>query len=480
VEYAERQPDIYVLPLAWATGARAVDLQREQADLVIAQVTVAARTGAVDGIVYDAIGEPRCAVALLKVAVENRRLKGTHGHVTALRTPAFRSAKASRAMAASMHVIAEEQSNSTLAYGEIAVLKLFRKVDAGLHPDFAIGDFLTRHQFRHAPTVVGALQYQRPRREPIVLTLLQRFVPNDGDAWQYTLQMLKRYGREVRGRPEPALAGSCSARALLVATEGSLPPLAEEHLAAYLPAARRLGQRTGELHRVLGAAAGHPHLAPEPFSRLYQRSAYQSLRGLTCSVIDALRDERPKLPEVLIPDADRVIAAQGQLLDRFSGILRRRISATRIACHGNYHLQQVLRTEGDFTIIDFEGEPSRPLFERRLKRSPLVDIVSMVRSFHYAARIVLPDEQRGSEPDGSHPGRGWSLFWRHWVSVAFLQTYFATADRDLLPRDPDDLHLLLDVQLLERTLYELGNELTHRPDWVHIPLSDLKDLLEAS
>jgi maltose alpha-D-glucosyltransferase/alpha-amylase len=268
---------------------------------------------------------------------------------------------------------------------------------------------------------------------------------------------------------------------LLAASEGDLPPEAVERLGSYLPAVRLLGQRTGELHRALGAAAGHPHLAPEPFSHLSQRAAYQSLRGLTCSVVDTLQERLPGLPLAMRADAERVVAARDELLSRFKTVMNRRPAAIRIACHGNYHLQQVLWTGDDFTIIDFEGEPPRPLFERRLKRSPLVDIASMVRSFHYAARVALPDEDDGTalRPDALRSARYWSLFWRHWVSVAFLQAYFSTVDPRLLPLDRQDQRVLMDVCLLERTLYELGHELAYRPDWVRIPLRDLRDLLDA-
>jgi maltose alpha-D-glucosyltransferase/alpha-amylase len=152
----------------------------------------------------------------------------------------------------------------------------------------------------------------------------------------------------------------------------------------------------------------------------------------------------------------------------------------RIAAHGNYHLEEVLRRGDDFTIIDFEGEPPRPLFERRLKRSPLVDVASMIRSFDYAACIALDAEDGEDGQRLSHGPRCWSGFWRHWVSAVFLQAYFSTVDRRLLPAKRDDLCLLLDLGLLERTLYELGHELAHRPDWVHIPLKGLRDLLDAS
>ena len=479
VEYAERQPDLYVLPLAWAGGRQAANLLRGNADLVVARAAIAGPDGPVEGVVYDAIGDPRCTSALPRAVAGRGHLKGARGHVVAVRTPAFRRGKVAKAILNGTDVVTEEQSNSTIAYDEVALLKLFRKVDEGVHPDFAIGDFLTRRRFPHAPPVLGALEYHRRRAEPVVLALLEQFVPNDGDAWRYTLRMLEQYGRTVHGRPDPPPPVSLSATALLAASEGPLPPLAEARLGSFLPAVRLLGQRTGELHRALGAAARHSQLGPEPFSPLHQRSAYQSLRGLTCSVLDTLQERLAGLDSALRADAERVVAAREELLTRFRAVVDRRLSGLRIACHGNYHLQQVLWTGDDFTIIDFEGEPPRPLFERRLKRSPLVDVASMVRSFHYAARVALPHHDRDAAGTAGAPSRArcWSLFWRHWVSAAFLQAYVAAVDPRLLPSDREDLRILLDVALLERTLYELGHELSHRPDWIHVPLHDLADLL---
>jgi maltose alpha-D-glucosyltransferase/alpha-amylase len=469
VEYAEREPDMYTVVAGWATDARAEAIERERPGAVIARVTVTTAGHAVDGVVYDAIGEPECARALLSLLTGRGDTAGLHGQLATMRTPAFRSVKAWRAVATSADVLAEELSNSTLLYGDVAVLKLFRKVDGGAHPELAIGDFLTRRRFRHAPALLGSLEYQRRRSAPVALAVLQRFVPNDGDAWQYTLRLLRDYGRGAEDFPADGSQLSLSPSALLAASEADLPPLAHDRLQSYLPAVRRLGQRTAELHRTLGTASGQSSLAPEPFSPLYQRSSYQSLRGLACAVIEALRERLPRLPSALRPDAEAVIAAQDGLLTRLRRLLDRKLTATRIACHGNYHLQQVLCTGDDFTIIDFEGEPPRPLFQRRLKRTPLVDVVSMVRSFHYAAHVGLPDPVDAAR----------SRFWRHRVSAEFLKSYLSAADLRLLPTDRNDLQLLFEMGMLERTLYELGFELDHRPDWVGIPLTDLREILEA-
>jgi maltose alpha-D-glucosyltransferase/alpha-amylase len=273
---------------------------------------------------------------------------------------------------------------------------------------------------------------------------------------------------------------SLSAAALLKASDTEVPPFVEELLGSHLPAVRRLGQRTGELHSTPGAARAPSDLAPEPFSILYQRSAYQSLRGLTRSVLQTLRERLPVLGVDHRADAVHVVAAEQELLHRCRPLLAQRLTAVRIACHGNYHLRQVLRTGEDFVIIDFEGEPARPLFERRLKRSPLVDVGSMVRSFYYAAGVALHDEMSGTA-DGSDAVRDlhrWSMFWCHWIAAAFLRAYRSAVDSALLPADPDQLRLLVELSLLERTLYELGYELAHRPGWAYIPLRDLRRLLE--
>jgi maltose alpha-D-glucosyltransferase/alpha-amylase len=469
VEYAEREPDMYVVPMGWATGAEAAEIRGAHQNRVIAGATANGRDGIVEGVVYDAIVNPACARALLSVVVGQRHATGLKGFVATVRTAAFRSVKRWRTAADGVGVLTEELSNSILLYGEVVVLKIFRKVEEGVHPEFAMGDFLTRRRFRHAPMMLGLLEYRPRRREPVALAVLQRFVPNNSDAWQHTLDALGEYRQEVQGRSAPESGLSLSPAALLEASERELTIVPSERLRSYLTMARLIGQRTGELHCTLATATDSSYLAPEPFTEFYQRSMYQSARGLAYTVLEKLREHLPRLPIELRSDAEGVAAREAELLARFGRVLNQKLTATRIACHGNYHLQQILRTGDDFLIIDFEGEPVRPLFERRLKRSPLLDVGSMVRSFHYAAHFALP------EPELSE----WSRLWRYWVAAVFLRAYFSTVDRALLPSRPDDFRLLFEISMLERTLYELGYELDHRPDCIGIPLRDLGELLEA-
>lgn len=201
-------------------------------------------------------------------------------------------------------------------------------------------------------------------------------------------------------------------------------------------------------------------LQPEPFSRFYQRSRYQAMRGLTSQVLHALRRRLGDLPGSIRREGRQILEREDRIVARFRWLLDRTVPAYRIRCHGNYHLQQILYRGDEFTVIDFEGEPRRSLGERRLKRSPLHDVASMLRSFDYAARRALTDR-----PDGATAAcarnrsteRQWARFWRDWVCAAFLREYAGIASREqLVPRDPGVFIPLLDVYLLERAIYELG------------------------
>ena len=156
--------------------------------------------------------------------------------------------------------------------------------------------------------------------------------------------------------------------------------------------------------------------------------------------------------------------------------MTRRIDAQLIRCHGDYHLGQVLVTESDFAIIDFEGEPARPLGERRLKRSPLVDVAGMLRSFHYAAVTELRDARHGkAQRKRLEP---WLLAWYGWTSAVYLGSYcVAIKSGDLVPRSDEALSVLLDFFVMDKCLYEIGYEVNNRPTWAAIPLEGLSTLV---
>jgi maltose alpha-D-glucosyltransferase / alpha-amylase len=209
---------------------------------------------------------------------------------------------------------------------------------------------------------------------------------------------------------------------------------------------------------------------------------YQAMRGLTGRVFRALRHGQDSLPEPLQQEVEELLGREEELLARFHRLVRRRLVATAIRCHGDYHLGQVLVAGDDVAIIDFEGEPSCPLAERRLKRPPLRDVASMLRSFAYAADAGQWEQtEDGMEPgeviraDLESVARNWQL----WTSAVFLRGYLDAVDPRLIPASREDLTVLLDVFLLEKAVYQLGHELRTRPSWVGIPLRGLRHLLTA-
>ena len=265
---------------------------------------------------------------------------------------------------------------------------------------------------------------------------------------------------------------------------GEIPTAAMETIGGYVESARLLGRRTAELHRALASDTTDPQFAPEPFTPLYQRSLYQSMRSLTRQTLLMLGRRVKDLPESLRPAAEQILGAENEILKRFHMLTDRKIGAMRIRCHGDYHLGQVLYTGKDFVIIDFEGEPARSLTERRLKRPSLRDAAGMLRSFHYAAYAALIDlAERGGlseRPDALPRLETQARFWHVWVSAAFMKAYLDVAgDAPFMPKARAEAQVLLDAHLLEKAVYELAYELNSRPNWARIPLTGILDLLHA-
>jgi trehalose synthase-fused probable maltokinase len=376
-----------------------------------------------------------------------------------------------------------EQSNSSALFGDRLVLKVFRRVDAGINPDIEIGRFLTeRAGFTRVPRVAGSIEYRPRKGDAISIAMVQECVANEGDAWTFTVDAVDQYFERIlvlppeRRSPPPADRGS-----LLELAARETPPEAQGPIGAFSQAAWLLGRRTAEMHIALSSEIEDPAFAPEPFTSFYRRSLYQSMRTETEKSLGLLRRRLSSLPEDVKDVAERLAAQQDEVIGRFRTILDRKISALRTRIHGDYHLGQVLRSGADFVIIDFEGEPAVPLSTRRLKRCPLRDTAGMLRSFHYAAHLGLRNlEERGAvRAEDRAELEPWAQHWYAWVSAAFLRGYLeAASEGSFLPEDREDLEGLLTVFLLSKAMYELSYELNNRPSWVRFPLAGIGQLLE--
>ncbi|MBI3991856.1 MAG: putative maltokinase [Candidatus Lambdaproteobacteria bacterium] len=482
-DYNEGVAETYMLPLGFATGPRAERLLRDDPWAAIATLHTRENGGVQEGLLFDALADPAFGQALLAMVLRRRQHKGRRGILTAGSTWAMRRLDRHALVRAAPRPLSLEQSNTNLNFADTLILKVFRRVDEGVNPELEIGRMLTeQRRFEHVAPLAGYLEYELGHGRTISVAALHGFVPNHGNAWQFTLDELARYYEHVQTNPEHMLRPPGAEEPLAELAAHEATEQAQTYVGTYLESARLLGQRTAELHTALADAHGDETFGPEEFSTLYQRSLYQSQRTHTGQVLSLLRGKLRDLPAHLRPAASALLAREGEVLARFRRIVGKKLKTVRIRCHGDYHLGQVLFTGRDFVILDFEGEPARPVGERRIKRSPLRDVAGMLRSFDYAAHAALKlrtgDTDEGREQYAALAP--WAHYWAQWSGSRFLRAYLETmAGKALLPDDPDDMELMLDMYRLDKALYELAYELNNRPDWADIPLHGLTRMLDG-
>jgi maltose alpha-D-glucosyltransferase/alpha-amylase len=464
---------MYMLPIAYATSAEASQILERWPKSAIAWVRN--QEDGSRGLLYDALGPPNFAEAMLGAIARRKRAAGTTGTLVGSTTKAFARLRGPETIRLEAQLSVAEQSNNSVIFGERLMLKVFRRLEEGVNPELEVGRFLTeKAEFPNVAPLAGSLEYRRPQGEPISMAIIQAYVPNQGDAWQHTLTTVSHFFNSPELLDvEPQML----TRGIVEASREELPEIAVKTIGNYLDSAKLLGRRTAELHGALASDPTDPAFAPERMTPQDQRSIYQSISGLSIRALDLLRSQLGRLPSDARNDAEQVLQLESRIPYILRAFLARRPNTTRIRVHGDYHLGQVLYTGNDFIIIDFEGEPTRSLYERRLKRLALRDVAGMLRSFSYASQAAL----RAMEVSAERLVRlqAWGRFWGDCVSAAFLKSYLATAGTaSFVPQTKEDLELQLTTMLLEKALYELRYELNMRPDWVSIPLRGILDLVK--
>ncbi len=506
--------ETYLLLLSYAQGEQAMHLLAENSQVVLARLQVQKRAEGAggekplatdsEGVLFDAIADKNVLISLLDAIASNRSFQGMAGELVATSTNLL-SHLGGVLAELSPTLLKEEQTshephNTSVVYGDVTmggsapqnrlILKLFHKLEEGINPDLEIRRFLSNDAIarklpatRHIANLAGAMEYRTLGAEPMTLGILQEYIQDTRSGWDYTLDSLRDYFDHAMVRRAEITDVPVPTGSLLDLQAQEIPELATQAIGSYLAIAQLLGQCTAELHIALASDPGNPDFAPEPFSSLYQRSIYQYARNLTGQVFLLLKERLDYLPSATQDLARTVHKHQAEILARFRLVLDHKITASRTRCHGDYHLAQVLYTGKDFTIIDFEGEPDRSLGERRIKRSPLRDVASMLLSFNYATSQALRHEiEIGMlRPENLPIMEAWSRFWYSWVSAAFLNAYLESASKDsFLPKTRTELQVLLDAYLMEKVIYALGYELNNRPDWIELSLQRILQLLDGS
>ncbi len=406
VHFGTGTHEIYQVPIAIDTG----------------ELPAEARIASFDGgeaTVYDLLGERRDPPRLLKLIAGGGQVASDDGRVVF----AWREGTAPPPDGAAARPIASEQSNSSVVFGENAILKVYRRVEAGVNPELEMLRFLNERGFRHVPGLLGWYEYEG-RPADATLGVVQEFIADGRDGWEMVLD---------------GLAGD---------PDSLLEPL------------RALGRTIGDMHTALASDPTDPVFAPE-------ERGNESLALYAAGLDEAIERAFLDLPE----DDERLasIAHRGEeLRDQLRELAGIGGAGMAIRVHGDMHLAQALFTDRGWTILDFEGEPDRPLPERRTKSSPLRDVAGLLRSLAYAP-LAARLQRKADVPED------WELRARQ----DFLDGYLDAIDPTLLPATRREVDQLLAIYELEKAVYELNYELGHRPDWVGIPVAGITRLLEV-
>ncbi len=462
IEFRVGIPERMLLPLALFPADRAAEL------LEPAEVAALARVG--DALLVDALAVPDYCRAILDLIVHNQTVRLDENEMIAVAKPGLARLVDEEAL---HHLQLQRSDRATLSvlYGQKLILKTFRRLEEGVNPAYELAKHLHEQNFPHFAPVLGHVELRRRKRrtEPITLVVLHRYVVNQGNAWQYTLDHLSHFFEQLAARQsEPT------------------PTPVSELIGSFAGVARQLGQLTAELHLAL-ANSTEPALIPELFDRGYQRSRYQSLRNLSGQLFVRLRRATFEQEQVGLL-AEQLLSREADVLARVQNFIDSAFESKRIRIHGDYHLGELLYTGQGFVVIDLEGMAGLPLGERRVKRSPLRDVATMLRSFDFAAGSVLHGlaSGKGRPPGLVRPEDRQTLapLACEWVSLIcseFVTAYLdAMQPSGLLPASQEASRRLLDLMLLEKAMQEIDFELTFRPEWVVIPLQATLRLLDGA
>jgi maltose alpha-D-glucosyltransferase/alpha-amylase len=442
-----REPAAYFAPLALAWEERDEERVRALAPAGIAKV----RQQAAVGLMADAFADERFCRAVVEAIGARRELKSAEGTVRFVPTQAFAKLAGEDIGKLAAGRPQAQSSNTVVTLGERLFLKGYRRIRAGVNPEFEVGRYLTETaRFANCVPVAGALEYTANVGTQMTLALLQAYVSNEGDGWNHAIDYLERFLEQRAASPGP--------------------PAPDAH-GGFLSLMQTLGTRTGELHAAFAQRSPDPAFDPEPVTEEDLTRWKQSVAAQADASLDLLAARRSQLTSPAREEALELIARREALLERIDACRLSAGAAFKTRFHGDYHLGQVLLSKMDFLIIDFEGEPARSFEERRRKHSPLRDVAGMLRSFNYAHWTALRRALHGhADFDRLAP---FAEAWEAAVRDTFLQAYESAVRGTGLYASFEEMRGLLDLFEMEKALYELRYELANRPAWVGIPLNGI-------
>jgi maltose alpha-D-glucosyltransferase/alpha-amylase len=356
--------------------------------------------------------------------------------------------------------LAAEQSNSSVVIGNSLVLKLIRKVASGVHPELEMSACLTEAGFANISPLLGSVIRRDAQGEDNLLMIAQGYLSNQGDAWEWTQNNLERALRDE-------LADAISEQEQHYNALGELKDFAG-----------MLGQRLGEMHQILAAATDNPDFAPQVTSAKDAQACGKDVAAQVEHALKLLKQHQGNLGASDQKLVTRLLDNKKTILSHVQDLAKKAVGGLRIRVHGDLHLGQVLVIKGDAYLIDFEGEPARPLSERRGKHSPYKDVSGVLRSFDYAAAMTINVHNVDHSPEAEAARRRVAERYLGEAREAFVEAYRrAAASLEHAWQDPEGADAALALFGLEKAAYEVAYEAENRPTWLPVPLHGLYGLL---
>ncbi len=448
----------YFVPLATIWSSAETELRQGLMPVTLAELRQFRREGAL----VDALSQDGFSLAIMDAIGQEATLRLDGGEIRCRKTPLFGQVALPERLVVRRAGV--EQSNSSVIFDDYGMLKIYRRLQSGPHPEIEMSRFLVeRAGFANTPPLLAFIELDLDGGggpETNALGVLFGFIRNQGDGWSQALDYLTRY-------LDDALLSS-----------GTRPSDLPDPDVFFLALARQLGIRTAEMHRALAEQGlDDPDFAPEP---VHPDDVAEWRRGLEAAAADMLSKlarERAGLSASAQHLAERLITLRDGLFRQIRTLIPDRVEAWSTRFHGDFHLGQVLVVKNDFFIVDFEGEPARPLADRRRKSSPLRDVAGMIRSFDYASFTAvrqLAEARPAAEPRMVQLAEAW----RHRAVDGFRAAYRKTMRGcAAYPISKKQANAMLAFFTLEKAVYEVSYELANRPAWVDIPLKGILDIL---
>jgi maltose alpha-D-glucosyltransferase/alpha-amylase len=468
ISYESGLPDMYQLGLAFG---------RKEENRVVAQYPQSIICEAVingqEGYLCDALYSAGFQEGLFHAIAAKQKIKTDHATVRFYDEKKMLGKYLRKQEELNPRMVLSSKSNFSLLYHNDFYLKLYRKLDRAINPDLEIVRFASEHKgFEYIPKLVATIQLEYGKDDSILLGMMQEAVEYESDMWTYLLEFLKRYYSRITfnyaGQKAPRLKGSLVKPIALEDLDDD--ELKAEIGALYADQIRMLGERTAAFHLTMASDESNPSFSPEEFSLHYQRSLFSSFQSLVRHTFQKLNRKKGQAPDFVREEVDYLLPMRQKVLDILKKVYERKMDTFKIRVHGDFHLKQVLFTGQDFVFIDFEGETGRRYSERRIKRSPLRDIASMILSLQKVtfAGIMESEEVRMEDFEELRP---WAETWYHYMSQFFFKAYLDhTHDKPLVPKAQEDLVKILNVFILERALMELEVALDDPKDEMIVPL----------